>query len=448
MIDSVVHFLEEVRSKSLFLSDPSITISAKEFVERIESKTKKLPAGGGRIYFPIERSIDSLEWFFALLNAGFLVFIGNPSAASGKIASLIKYISPRFAILPNYQVSSLPLKPLNISSLTGSTALCHLNNSNDLIDPCETIAQVALMTSGTTGEPKAILHRFSSLILNASLHAEAVELESKDIVGVALPFHYSYGLVAVILGSLVRGASLLFAPTSLPEDLEHSLDKATFFSATPMFVRRMSQIPFRTLTIGGDLTTVAIASKVFQQRCDINLYITYGLTEAGPRVFTHRVAPGDCLEGHLPMGEPLKGVSWRLGTDQEIIVKTPTAMLGYFCRPEETAQTLSGNDVHTGDLAKTENGRLYFLGRKKRLCCRGGEKIYPSELERVLQQISYVRNAYVTMEYDDQLVAYIETDETIDEKHLKTHMLRYFPRTQFPDQIKSVSKLPAEARKK
>lgn len=445
-MNDIDRFLEDVRKKNLFLSDSVIKISAKEFVERIEAKASQLPPGGGRVYFPIERTIDSLELFFALIKAGFLVFIGNPTTASGKIASLIQYIQPRFAILRNYQINLLSQPIHVVSTFSDSFFLYRLNDFNEILDPKEKDANVAMLTSGTTGEPKAVLHRFSSLLINASLHADAVELESNDVVGVALPFHFSYGLVAVILGSLVRGSSLLFAPTSLPESLDHSLDNATFFSATPMFIKRMTYIPFRSLTIGGDLTTVSVALHVFEQRPDIKLFVTYGLTEAGPRVFTHRVTLDDCQHGHLPLGDPLKGVTWDLD-DQEILVHTPTAMLGYFCRPEETAQVLSNQTIRTGDLAKINNGRLYFIGRKKRLLCRGGEKIYPSELERVLQQFSSIRNAYITMK-NDQLIAFIESDGIINEKQLKSHLLRYLPRTQFPDQINYVSQMPEEARKK
>lgn len=438
-------FLQDLRKKDLEIIEEDCSVFMPEFVSRIEEKAAQIPFGRKRVYFSLQRSIESLEWFLAFLKAGALVFVGNPSYPQEKLALLLDYIQPQLAVIPNFQMA--PFASFQKKVLTKHTSLVQFLDSTEILDPLETQAQIAIMTSGTTGDPKAVLHSISNVLRNATLHANAIGLCACDRVGLALPLHFSYGLVAVFFGALVGGASLFLAPTNVPEDLGEWLKKITVLGATPALAKRLGSFSNRILTIGGDITSPALARKILAAYPDLTLFATYGLSEAGPRVATHRVSLEDC-SGELPLGEPLASIEWEIDENQELMIQTPTAMLGYFRKAEETAQAFSGKFLRTGDLAKVERGRIYFLGRKKRLITLNGEKIYLSEIENALRRFPFIEDAHVSLQEDRALKAVLQTQNIIEKRSLLSFLGGYLPRSHLPDKIECVSILPLEARRK
>ncbi len=440
-------FLSELKKKKLHIVEGDRKVTAAAFVAGVGKKSQCIPQGGGRVYFSLSRSIDSLQWFFAFLKAGYLVFIGNPLYSRAKLQSLINYIKPRFAVLPNFQAFLIESSTTRL--LDSNTKLISFDPYEPILDPLETSAQLAILTSGTTGNPKSILHRFSSILHNAALHAEAITLQERDCVGAALPFHFSYGLVAVVFGTLLKGASLHLAPPVLPEDLAHWLQHISVFSATPLLMSKLPSLAnLRVLTIGGDITPPLLAKQCLLKKNDLMLFTTYGLTEAGPRVATHRVTPDD-FSSSLPMGTPLPSVSWSIASDNELLIHTPTAMLGYFRDPEETKAVLSNGILSSGDLVKRERGNLFFIGRKKRLLTRGGEKIFPTEIENSLREYPSIEDAFVTLEEEGQILkAYLKTSSPLDIKHIRAFLKQRLSRAHVPDTIDCCEALPEMARKK
>jgi len=125
----------------------------------------------------------------------------------------------------------------------------------------------------------------------------------------------------------------------------------------------------------------------------VEICLCYGLTEASPRV-TY-LDPKDVLRKMDSVGRAIPGVEVSLldeddrevkpGEVGEIVVKGPNVMMGYWGRPEETAQVLRREGLHTGDLATVDQeGYIYILGRKSEVIKKGGEKVIPGEIEQVL----------------------------------------------------------------
>ncbi len=188
MSDSVSLFLNELKEKKLLLMEDGRFSTASQVVLEVEKKAKTLSLKGKRIYFSLERSIESFEWLFAFLKSGALVFLGSPLFSFEKLKLLFDYLQPHIAIAPRFQTSHFdPSKIKDFSNCLVSLPWSSLEE----LESREQEAQIGILTSGTTGSPRAVLHRFSSLLLNASLHAEAIELNSKDRVGSALPLHFS-----------------------------------------------------------------------------------------------------------------------------------------------------------------------------------------------------------------------------------------------------------------
>ncbi len=444
MSDPVHHFLKELKEKKLILSEEGRFCTASQFVSHIEEKAKRLSLKGKRVYFSLERSIESFEWFFALLKSGALVFLGSPLFSHEKLKLLFDYLEPHLAILPRFQSS--PFDSSKMQEFSGSLVSFPWSCKKEL-DSQEQKAQIGILTSGTTGSPRAVLHRFPSLLLNASFHAEAIQLNASDRVGSALPLHFSYGLVAVALASLVQGSSLFFAPPFIPGDPLVWMKEISVFSATPLLAKKMDRFPSRILTIGGDFTPPSLAEKILHQAPHLTLFTTYGLTEAGPRVATCKISQEDCLKTSLPLGTFLPSIETQIAEDQELLIKTPSVMLGYFRSAQETDAVFTKRWLHTGDLVKKQGDQFFFLGRKKRLLSLGGEKIYPAEIESLFQKIPFIEDAYVTQE-DEKIVAYLQTSKPPEEKSIFSFLKNHLPRAQIPTNIAFVNELPIGARKK
>lgn len=444
MNDAINLFLKELKEKNLLLLEENRFCTASRFVSNIEEKAKKLSLKRKRVYFSLDRSIESFEWLFALLKSEALVFLGSSLFSHEKLKFLFDYLQPHLAILPHFQASRFDSAAMQ--NFTDTLVSLPWSSMEEL-DPQEQLAQIGILTSGTTGSPRAVLHRFSSLLLNASLHAKAIQLSAIDRVGSALPLHFSYGLVAVALASLVQGASLFFAPSFIPGDPLIWMKDISVFSATPLLAKKLDQFPSRILTIGGDYTPTSLAEKILHQAPNTTLLTTYGLTEAGPRVATCNISLGDCALASLPLGEFLPSIETQIAQDQELLIKTPSAMLGYFRGKQETDQVFTNGWLHTGDLVKKQENQLYFLGRKKRLLSLGGEKIYPAEVESLLQKIPSIEDAYVTQEADT-IVAYLQTNKPPTEKTVSSFLRNHLPRAQIPTRIEFVANLPIGARKK
>jgi O-succinylbenzoic acid--CoA ligase len=163
----------------------------------------------------------------------------------------------------------------------------------------------------------------------------------------------------------------------------------------------------RAVLLGGGPTPPALIERA--RKAGIPVAPTYGLTEATSQVATRPPGEvGEPLDGRL---QPLPGTRLKVvdGRDEpvgpgvvgEVCVRGPTVMAGYWRRPEETARTLRGGWLHTGDLGALDaDGRLRIVDRRSDLIVSGGENVYPAEVEAVLAQHAGVAEAAVVGESD------------------------------------------------
>ncbi|WP_186177300.1 AMP-binding protein, partial [Burkholderia gladioli] len=146
-------------------------------------------------------------------------------------------------------------------------------------------------SSGSTGTPKVIIQSFSNLLRNASMHAAAVRLDASDTVVLNLPLNYSYGLVAGLLATLLVGAKGVLLDQQRV-DIRRALDAfdATTCMGTPSNVLVNFPVDYlgkvKRLMVGGDVMRPRLASSLLDAMKDAEIFATYGLTEAGPRVAT------------------------------------------------------------------------------------------------------------------------------------------------------------------
>lgn len=287
--------------------------------------------------------------------------------------------------------------------------------------------ELLVPTSGSTGQPKIARLSEAGSIWNALAHAESIGLDSGDRMLVVSPMYHSATLVAQLIAGLWYGATLVllrgpFMPRAYLKAIE--IERITVSGLTPTHVRLIhdkrsmrSQViaasdlsSLRVLTVGAAPVEPALIREFateFAEKSAARIHLTYGLTEAGPRVTT--LPAGALQERAESVGLPLQGVEARvvapdepdvplpLGTEGELQLRTPSRMLGYVGEPSLKDAWLS-----TGDLAVLDSdGYVTLRGRLKEIIVSGGANVSPWEVERALCQDARIHEAAVVGEPHD-----------------------------------------------
>jgi len=282
-------------------------------------------------------------------------------------------------------------------------------------------------TSGTTGAPKGVLLNHMSLLLNAYHVGTCQRLTPQDRCCVPVPFHHCFGAVIGTLASLVHGTTMLIPSEYF--DAQATLqcmdaEKATAVYGVPtMFIGMLEHPSFqdrdlstlRTGIMAGAPCPVALVKRVMQQLGADEITIGYGLTEASPVITQTRVDdPEERRMGSV--GRPIPGVEVKvvdptsstdlpLGEPGELCARGHNVMMGYYGMPDATAEAIDSNGwLHTGDLATVDaDGFVQITGRKKDMIIRGGENVYPREVEEVLHRHPAVEDVQVVGVPDERL---------------------------------------------
>jgi fatty-acyl-CoA synthase len=267
-----------------------------------------------------------------------------------------------------------------------------------------------LYTSGTTGEPKGALLPHRKTLFN-SLNAQLFfELRASDRVLVVLPLFHSFGLLILSLPTLYSGGRVVLAQRFDAEETWRSVTKRqiTFLGAVPTQLQALLEADPRKhdtsslrFLFGAGAAVPTEQIQAFERQ-QIVLKQGFGQTETS---ILCCLDARDALRKAGSVGRPVfhadvrvvrlddleaSPKSWRRtdpGETGEIVVRGPITMLGYWQRPEATAETLRGEWLRTGDLARVdEEGFLTLVGRARDMYISGGENVYPAEVERVLAE--------------------------------------------------------------
>lgn len=263
-------------------------------------------------------------------------------------------------------------------------------------------------TSGTTGLPKGAMLTHRNVLLNAYHIGQRVRYTERDRVCVPVPFYHCFGCVLGTTVCAVYGSAVVVpAPTFDAKATLRAIqaERCTSIYGVPtMFVSQLDCPDFdsydlsslRTGIMAGSPCPLPLMNAVVGRMGASEITIGYGLTEASPIITQTRADdPIDVRVGTV--GSPLPGVEVRLlhpatreevapGEAGELCVKGHGVMTGYYKAPEATARVLSPEGwLSTGDLARRrDDGNYRIVGRSKELIIRGGENIYPPEVEEYL----------------------------------------------------------------
>jgi acyl-CoA synthetase (AMP-forming)/AMP-acid ligase II len=353
--------------------------------------------------------VPLLTYFFAVLFAGGVPALLAPNTPVSRIRELAEKIGAGLLLTQRGATALDHTAERHI----GSAVVVRLAG----IEPrFHEAGDVIILTSGTSGVSSGCCHRLSALLRNGRRHALAVGLREYDNVLVSLPLNYSYALVAQALAGLTAGARLVITGPPFTVSaysrmlLEHQV---TSSSLTPFMVRQLINgdwkppEPLRALTVGGAAMEPSMTEALLDRAPGLELYLTYGLTEAGPRVST--------LAAHLEpvrrltsVGQPLIGteVSLRdVDSDGvgELLVRSDTVMR-YRVGMTESGDTkgfTGEGQIATGDLFSLDDeGYLYCHGRRTEFLTSRGSKVSLPSVRRIADTVPGVVNS-VTRPYVD-----------------------------------------------
>jgi acyl-CoA synthetase (AMP-forming)/AMP-acid ligase II len=276
--------------------------------------------------------------------------------------------------------------------------LASLHADGGAPEPVSTEPTAALVyTTGTTGRPKGVMLSHRNLLFVASVSSRLRGVTPGDLAYGVLPVSHVYGLTSVLLGTLAAGACLRLAPRFTPQAMLAAIrdEGLTIVQGVPAMYARLLELGvcaplasrLRFAYAGGSPLDPTLKREV-EHLLGVPLHNGYGLTEAAPTVSQTRLdAPrADTSVGHAIPGVEVRIESSAAGEPGRLWVRGPNVMQGYYRDPEGTGAVLHPDGwLATGDLARRDaDGALFIAGRSKELIIRSGFKVYPLEVETVL----------------------------------------------------------------
>ncbi|MGA1845919.1 AMP-binding protein [Deferribacter abyssi] len=293
-------------------------------------------------------------------------------------------------------------------------------------------------TSGTTGFPKGVMLTHYNILNNAYAIGMIMKFTDKDRLCIPVPFFHCFGLVLSILVCLTHGATMVpveyFNPIEVLKTVEK--EKCTALHGVPtMFISELQVLEYENFDIGslrtgimaGSPCPVEVMKKVMDKMNMKEITIVYGQTEASPGITQTRV--NDNIEKRVStVGRELPGVEVKIidpstgkecppNVAGELCARGYNVMKGYYKMEEATKQAIDSDGwLHTGDLAlKTEDGYYVITGRIKDMIIRGGENIYPKEIEDFLYTYEVIEDVQIVgvpdKKYGEEVMAFIKIKE-------------------------------------
>lgn len=297
-------------------------------------------------------------------------------------------------------------------------------------------------TSGTTGFPKGVMLTHYNIVNNGNMIGECMKFTEKDRLCIPVPLFHCFGCVLGVLASITHGAAMIivdhFNPVMVMEAIHK--ERCTAVHGVPtMFIAMLRNKDFdkydfsslRTGIMAGSPCPIEVMKEAVERMGITEITIAYGQTEASPVVTQTRTndpielrvsTVGRALpEMEVKIVDAETGEDVPAGVQGEIVTRGYQVMKGYYKMPEATAQAIDQDGwLHTGDLGvMDDNGYFKVTGRLKDMIIRGGENIYPREIEEFLYTHDSVKDVQVVgvpdIKYGEEVLACIILKEGADE---------------------------------
>ncbi|MGO4714294.1 AMP-binding protein [Bradyrhizobium sp. 2TAF24] len=288
-------------------------------------------------------------------------------------------------------------------------------------------------TSGTTGNPKGATLTHHNVVNNARFIAKAMNFTEADRLCIPVPLYHCFGMVLSVLACVSTGATMVFPGEAFDPRAALAAvaeERCTALHGVPtMFIAELAHPDFRTFDLSSLRTGIMAGSpcpietmkQVVAQMHMTEVTIAYGMTETSPVSF--QSATTDPLERRVTtVGRILPRLEAKVvdaegqivprGTTGELCVRGYSVMQGYWEDPARTAEVVHDGWMHTGDLAIIDDdGYCNIVGRAKDMLIRGGENVYPREIEEFLFRFPKVQSVQVfgvpDAKYGEEICAWI-----------------------------------------
>jgi fatty-acyl-CoA synthase len=290
-------------------------------------------------------------------------------------------------------------------------------------------------TSGTTGYPKGVMLTHSNLLGNAQSMAEIMALTPEDTLCIPVPFFHCFGCVIGTMCCLVSGATMAPVTAFKADRVMETVDalKCTALHGVPtMFIAELEEMDrkqydtshLRTGVMAGSTCPIEVMRGVIDKMGAKELTIVYGQTEASPGITQTRrddsmevrtETVGRALPNvEVKIVDPISRKEVAIGETGELASRGYHIMKGYYKMPDKTREAVDEEGwLYTGDLAVMDkDGNCRIVGRLKDMIIRGGENIYPREIEEFLYTHPKVKDAQVvgvdSKKYGEEVVAFVQ----------------------------------------
>ena len=428
--------------------------------------------------------VNSLNWiatFYAIQKIGGMAVLVNPLLKAKEIGFLshvgdIDYlchgIGPWLKEDPNAflkelinpQISSIKglydiTKPIDLKnnhvSAIAKNFLSSIEVRND--DPC-----VMIFTSGSTGVPKGVLLSSYNILTAAKCGRTVMEPDESDVMCLVLPLFHIFGLVASLMMAMLCNTKTIIAPRVKPDTIIYLTSKynCSIIMSVPTLLMGIATCPeysldkiqsLRFVGLGG--APISESQMLFLQKQfpNTSFSIVYGLSEMSPVSVTRK---SDSIEHKTKtVGKPIDLIKIKIqnvetkeecktGEVGEILIKGEFLMSGYYKTPIENQDFDHDGWFHTGDLGYLdEDNYIHFAGRKKELIIRGGENIYPGEIQDLAstyKDIFAVQIVGLPDEYYGEIVGcalVLKENVSFNEEDFKNYLGNHLAKHKIPSLI-------------
>jgi fatty-acyl-CoA synthase len=390
-------------------------------------------AKAGAILVNVNPAYRTSELEYALKQSGTRLLIAAPAFKASDYVAMVDEVAPRCKALERTVFLDSPHWD---ELLAAGDADVELPAGLQFDDPIN-----IQYTSGTTGFPKGATLSHHNILNNAFFVGEACGYTPEDRVCIPVPFYHCFGMVMGNLGCTTHGACMVipapaFEPGATLEAVQE--ERCTSLYGVPtMFIAELEHPDFdsfdlsslRTGIMAGSPCPVEVMRRVIDQMHMPHVTICYGMTETSP-VSTqtgadddveHRAGTVGRVHPHVEVKivDPRTGRCVGVGEPGEVCTRGYSVMLGYWDEPDKTAEAIDqAGWMHTGDLATMDaHGYVKIVGRSKDMIIRGGENVYPREIEEFLHAHPDITDVQVVglpdNRYGEEIAAFVIAREGV-----------------------------------
>lgn len=407
--------------------------------------------------------------YFAMLKE-VLPSLGSPEGGSPRALNLKEFPKLRNVVAFQGEPPEGVFKWNEFLELCGEPSEHDYNAALQYLEPQDKIN--IQYTSGTTGFPKAATLSHRNLLFNAYYIGDCQRLTHEDRICIPVPFYHCFGCVLGTLACAVYGSAMIvpneyFKPTETLQAI--AAERATALYGVPtMFIAQLEEPTFsqydlkslRTGIMAGAPCPIEIMRQVIDKMGASEITIAYGQTEASPVVTQTRYddpielrveTVGRATPGvEVKIVDPATGETLGDNTQGEFCCRGHAVMLGYYKNPEATAAAIDKDGwLHTGDLAiRTPKGYFRITGRIKDMLIRGGENIYPREIEECLFTHPAIEQAAVVgvpdLKYGEEVCAWIrlKSGSSLTEAEVRDFCKKQLAHYKTPKYVRFVESFP------